>query len=193
MKTVREVCQYIGSLRDSAICVETGCMYTCPVGNEVHTTTNNIYKYIVQDHGVFYSLDIDPEHLEFARTFCRPLQEANGWHADLYFVEGDSVESLRKIRKKWSGNGPGNSIEVLWLDSKGFDEDHMVNEYLAIKDSLCPERHFVLVDDIHNPNSVKYKKMVPLLKSLGYQYIEVPTPTGLFVAAKGYPLPSLGG
>ena len=187
MKTVRDVCMYIGSLvGDGAVSVETGCSYTCHPGDDVHTTTNNIYEYINKEHGIFYSLDIDPKHIEFAQEFIEPLRDP---HADIYFMEGDSVASLVELSKKWSGRGSGNSIDVLCLDSKDFDEDHMVNEFNAIKNSLHPDRHFVLVDDIHNPNSVKYKKMVPILKDLGYDWIEVPTPTGMLVATKGYKLP----
>jgi hypothetical protein len=187
MKTIRDICKYIGSVvDDGAVCVETGCSYVCHPGNEEHTTTNNIYEYINKPHGIFYSLDIDPEHIDFACEFVRPLLDG---HADMHFVEGDSVTSLETLSKQWSGKGNGNSIDVLCLDSKDFDEDHMVNEFNAIRGSLHPDKHFVLVDDIHNPNSVKYKKMVPILKNLGYTWIEVPTPTGMFVAAKGYKLP----
>jgi len=189
MTTVKEICKFIGSqiVPGAAVCVETGCMYTCPPGNEVHTTTNNIYEYVAGYHGILYSLDIDYEHIEFARQFVRPLQMALEG-ADIYFIEGDSVASLTELSNKWSGKGNGNSIDLLCLDSKEFDEDHMVNEFNAIKSSLHPERHFVLVDDIHNPNSVKYKKMVPILKGLGYSWKELHTPTGMFVAAKGYSL-----
>jgi hypothetical protein len=56
-------------------------------------------------------------------------------------------------------------------------------------DFLKTDKHFVLVDDIHNPNSVKHKRMVPILKDYGYDCIEVPTPTGMLVATKGYKLP----
>lgn len=187
MKTVLEVCKFIGSLVDEgAVCVETGCSYTSPPGNDVHTTTNNIYEYITREHGIFYSLDIDPTHIEFAEEFVKHLHTVD---SDLHFMLGDSVESLKELALKWSGKGNGDSIDVLCLDSKEFDEDHMVNEYEAIKGSLHPDKHFVLVDDIHNPNSVKYKKMVPILKELGYACVEIPTPTGMLVAAKGYPLP----
>ena len=63
----------------------------------------------------------------------------------------------------------------------------MVREFREVE-AILADKHFVLVDDIHNPNSVKYKKMVPLLKQLGYDWVEVPTPTGMLVAAKGYSL-----
>jgi hypothetical protein len=187
MNTIKEICKYIGSaVGDGAVLVETGCSYVCHAGNEEHTTTNNLYEYVTKQHGIFYSLDIDPEHISFASEFVRPLLDG---HADIHFIEGDSVASLEMLSKQWSGKGNGNGFDVLCLDSKDFDEDHMVNEFNAIKSSLNSEKHFVLVDDIHNPNSVKYKKMVPLLKELGYSWIEVPTPTGMFVAAKGYALP----
>lgn len=187
MKTVRDICKYIGSVvGPGAVSVETGCSYCCFPGDEIHTTTNNIYEYISKEHGILYSLDIDPVHIEFAENFIEPLRTE---HSDIKFMEGDSVLSLKTLRYKWSGKGDGNSIDVLCLDSKEFDEEHMVNEFNAIKDSLHPDKHFVLVDDVHNPNSVKYKKMLPILKGMGYSWVEVPTPTGMFVATNGYKLP----
>ena len=184
METVREVCQYIGSLLDAQpVCIETGTTYTCAPGNEIHTTTNNIYEHIcIPLDGTFYSLDIDPEHQQFAVNMLEPLY-AEAESVRMKFIEGDSVESL------WHLNRKGLEVDLLCLDSKEFDEDHMVNEYNTIKGSLRPDKHFVLVDDIHNPNSVKYKKAVPLLQDLGYKGVEIPTPTGLYVFCKGYDLP----
>ena len=181
MDTVRDICRAIGSqIVDSAVCVETGCMYVLvSPEDEVHTTTNNIYEFVVSPHGILYSLDIDREHIVFAEDFLGEVAPDT-----LCFIEGDSVDSLEKLSRD-----SRLTVDLLCLDSREFDEDHMVREYEAIKVRLHPSHHFVLVDDVHNPNSVKHKKMVPLLKSLGYAYIEVPTPTGMFVAAKGYDLP----
>lgn len=181
MKTVRDICRYIGSvIEECPLCIETGTMYTCPPGNEPHNTTSNILEFIcAPNQGVLYSLDIDPEHIEFSEKW-------NEKYADLlYCMEGDSVETLEKL--KYELYDFGQEVNILCLDGKEFDEPHMVKEYMAIKDCLA-EKHFVLVDDIHNPNSVKYKEMVPVLKELGYLYVEVPTPTGMFVATKGYEL-----
>jgi len=140
----------------------------------VHTTTNNLVDFICDPkEGHLFSLDMDSEHIRFA-------QELLGRDAPVTFVLGDSVHSLKILFIS-------QPISVLCLDSKEFDEYHMVHEYNAIKHALA-DKHFVLVDDIHNPNSVKYKKMVPLLKELGYASVEVPTPTGMLVASKGYPL-----
>lgn len=185
MKTVKDICKYIGSVvGPGAVLVETGCSYVCHDGNQAHTTTNNLYEYVAKPHGIFYSLDIDPVHIKFAQKFLEPILDQ---HTDIHFMEGDSVTSLTTLTEKWKGCSGG--IDVLCLDSKDFDEDHMVNEFNAIKSRLRPQRHFVLVDDIHNPNSVKYKKMVPILKELGYDCLEVKTPTGMLIATKGYKLP----
>ncbi|MCK5019617.1 MAG: hypothetical protein KAS32_21340 [Candidatus Peribacteraceae bacterium] len=188
MKTVEDICKYIGSvICDGPVCIETGCTYVMEPGNEIHTTTNNLMKHVcLYRHGILFSLDVSQEHLDFALSIL-PDGDAT-YQVHINPMLGDSVGSLMVLGQEWSGGGEGNSIDVLCLDSKEFDEDHMVNEYNAIKHALA-ERHFVLVDDIHNPNSVKYKKMVPILKDLGYEYIEVKTPTGMFVATKGYVLP----
>ncbi len=185
MKTVRDICQYIGSvIVRRPVCIETGTMYTCPPGNESHNTTSNLLEYVcAPSEGILYSIDIDPEHIDFSREYCKGKGR-------VYYVEDDSVTYLKwlvELMDRMPAPYNTYNVDLLCLDSKEFDEDHMVNEYNAIKDQLA-EKHFVLVDDIHNPNSVKWKKMVPLLKDLSYSYIEVPTPTGMFVAAKGYTL-----
>lgn len=195
MQTIRDICEFIGLVVPSfPVCVETGCVYVCSSGNEVHTTTNNILKYICKPkRGRLVSFDINPGHIMFASEFVSNID------AKVVFICGDSVAEMQKefkhlheIRNSFPPNDPDGfpfKIDVLCLDSKEFDEEHMVNEFLAAKDFLRPGKHFVLVDDIHNSNSVKYKKMVPMLKDSGYSWVEVPTPTGMFVAAKGYKLP----
>jgi hypothetical protein len=185
MKTVRDVCNHIGSvIKKNPICVETGCTYVVDRENLVHTTTNNIFDYIVKSNGGFLcSLDIDEEHIEIALNLV-----LSGCVDNLYscwFMLGNSVASMKKLCGFLKACG--GDVDVLWLDSKEFDEDYMVNEYNAIKPVLA-DKHFVLVDDIHNPNSVKYKKMVPILKSIGYNCKEIFTPTGLFMASLGYSL-----
>jgi len=158
--------------------VETGCTYVCAEGDEKHTTTNNLYEHVCKGRfGYLFSFDVDAVHIEFAKGLLPKNNRAK-------FILGDSVRQL----KSWAGGLSCPWVDILCLDSKEFDEDHMVNEYNAIKHKLMP-RHFVLVDDIHNPNSVKYVKMVPLLKQLDYNCVEVPTPTGMLVATKGYFLP----
>jgi len=176
ISTVEDVTKFIGTvISRPPVCVETGCMYVIDEENLIHTTTNNILKNICLHDGTLFSLDIDPNHIEAARSIVGEER--------VYFVEGDSVETL----KRFSVDFCPNTIDLLCLDSKEFDPWHMVKEYLAIE-KVLKNNHFVFVDDIHNPNSVKWVEMVPLLKKRGYSYMEINTPTGLFVASKGYPL-----
>jgi hypothetical protein len=180
MKTVKEVCEYLYSVVcDNPICAETGSTYCVEESNLIHTTTNNIANRIcLPKEGSLFSFDIDAEHQELAKTICDDK-------ADVTFVLGDSVDGLKKLAEELLVQG--KSIDILCLDSKEFDEDHMVNEYLAVKHVLS-KKHFVLADDIHNDNSVKWVKMVPILKDLGYKYVEISTPTGLFLSTIGYDL-----
>ncbi len=183
MNTVLDVCKRLGEiLCDKPNCVETGTMYTCPPGNEPHNTTSNIMEYICGPlDGVLHSLDIDVEHVNFAQDFCEPIIERVG--GSLVHHVGDSAEVMNWLASQMTEDG--EKVDLLCLDGKEFDEPHMVKEFDAIKHRLA-EKHFVLVDDIHNANSVKWKLMVPILKELDYSFIEVPTPTGMFVAWKGY-------
>lgn len=174
MKTVREVCELISSvIVDNPVCVETGSTYCDAEDNLIHTTTNNIVDIICAPKGgKLYSFDVDREHQEIARRLCPDDKTAE-------FILGDSVCKLEEWALK------GNKVDLLWLDSKEFDPPHMVNEYNAVR-HLLSEKHFVLVDDIHNGNSVKWVEMVPILKETGYKYFEIPTPTGLFFSYIGY-------
>jgi len=180
IKTVRDVCKFIANfVGHKPLCLETGCTYTCAEGNEIHTTTNNIWEYVCAPRGgLLWSFDIDDEHIKFATSMLDP-------EANVNFVHGDSVRCMKDLVSQGDIKGP---VNVLCLDSKEFDEDHMVNEYNAVKGILA-DKHFVLVDDIHNPNSVKYKKMVPVLRGLGYFESEIPTPTGMLLASKGFSSP----
>ena len=180
MNTVKEVCEFISNIIDSnPVCIETGCTYCTQEENQIHTTTNNLVDIICcKNYGYLYSLDIDKEHIELAKTMC---ENGKDLPIPVSFILGDSVESMKLL------NNTLKEVNLLCLDSKEFDPDHMVNEYMAIKSKLS-KKHFVLVDDIHNDNSVKWIKMVPILKELNYSFFEVPTPTGLFVSVKGYQL-----
>jgi hypothetical protein len=152
-------------------------VYVCPVGNEVHTTTNNFLEYICcVNKGHLYSFDISQKHIEFAKDFCSTYAE------HVTFFRGDSVENLKLFE-------PELPISLLMLDSKEFDPDHALNEFLAVKDKLDTNGHYVMVDDIHNPSSVKHKKIVPYLKKIGYNFVEIPTPTGLFCGSERLLLP----
>jgi len=178
---VYQVCKFIGQhIVNSPICVETGCICTDDQGNRFDTTTNNIMEFIcAPKNGSLYSFDINPKSIEIARNYA-PL------NAHVNFIQGDSVDNIKEFVAT-----SGLKIDLLCLDSLDGvgNENHMLNEFMAARNALA-ESHYILVDDIHNPGSVKYKDTVPFLKTLGYNFVEVETPTGMFVAAKNYPIPA---
>jgi len=177
MNTFREVCAFIEKyLPKNASLLETGCMYTLSENNGVHNTTINLANVAANLDGRLFSFDINKNHIDFARSCVKYIK------ADVRFYLGDSADSLQDPRFK------GYRVDVACFDSKEFDRNHMVKEYTAVAPILS-KKHYILVDDIHNEGSVKYKNLVPILKEAGYSWCEISTPTGLFVATKGYPLP----
>ncbi len=176
LKTVENICELIAQvICDKPTCVETGSTYYIPTDPAImaHGTTYNIaIKKVGHKGGKFYSLDINDR----AAIVEELTQKTN-----TEFVLGDSVASLTKLSKDL------DKIDLACFDSMEGNPDHMINEYNAIKTKL-DSRHFILIDDIHNGGSVKYKKLVPVLKDQGYSHFEVSTPTGMFVAYKGYTL-----
>lgn len=163
-------------LTNNPICVETGTAYGFPEGEPYWNTTSSIVKRIVAPlSGHLYSVDLEDRSENIQRLF----NLGNLRFSDVTLLVGDSRKVLQNLSI--------TRIDLLCLDS-GEDEDLLVQEYQAVQ-HLLPEKHYVLVDDIHNKNSVKYKKVVPLLKELGYDWMQVPTETGLFIASKGYKLP----
>lgn len=176
MNTVKEVCQFIAQhIKDRPVCVETGSVYAFTAETIPHHTTNNIIQQLcIPRDGLLLSIDLD-DHDAVLRSL---FQDQSIPFERLQLIQGDSVEQLSLLP---------DVIDVLWLDS-GENADLTLNEFLTVQDQLN-DRHYVLVDDIHNTGSVKYLKIVPLLKELGYDWVEISTPTGLFVAAKGYLVP----
>lgn len=169
MKDVMNVLS--GVIDEHPLCVEVGCTYVCSEGNEVHTTTNNIGDLCAQANGHLISIDVDPESIKFAKAFT-------GEPFHITFMTGPAEHILQKPEFQ--------NISMLVLD--GANEPHQaLIQFKTIQRQLA-EHHFVLVDDIHNPNAHKWKKVVPFLKEAGYKWIEIPTPTGLFVAWKNYNL-----
>lgn len=176
MKNIAEVCDFIQKhIRHQPIIVETGCTYTSTPDTLIHITTPNLARIARALDGALYSIDKDPDHIRYSQTLLEGYE-----YNPVIFMCGNSVEVLTQAKRTIA------PIDILCLDSVN-DADHMMNEFFAIEDRLAPN-HYILVDDIHNPNAVKWKKLVPYLKENGYRGIEIPTPTGLFLATKGYPL-----
>jgi len=178
-RTVRDICKYIGSvIDDNPICIETGTTYFYLPEALEHHTTNNIAKYIcAPKKGLLYSLDIDPQ-VEMINSLFKDDEVSTD---SLVMWQVDSVQGIQDVGHHV------DQVDLVCLDSAE-DATHMVNEY-KMAAPMLKDKHFVLVDDIHNEGSVKYLDMVPMLKKLGYKWVQVPTPTGMFVAAKGYDIP----
>lgn len=161
---------------DKPWCIETGTAYGFPPDDPYWNTTSSIAKRMCeQKGGHLWSID-----LEDRSEVLKQLFALGGIGEDLvtHYV-GDSIEILGGFR--------ASPISLLCLDS-GEDPDLLLNEFKTIRWALADD-HYVLVDDIHNDNSAKYRKVVPFLKFLGYEWRQIPTETGLFVASKGYQLP----
>lgn len=186
LRTFDEVSIFIAKhICDEPICIETGTMYSWEPETPCWNTTTSILKRIcLPKKGILYSIDLvhNLDVLEKAfeaaeiPSIIRPFSYGSN---EFRPMPGDSIQRLREISL--------SKLDLLCLDS-GEDPDLMLGEYDTIKHFLS-DKHYVLVDDIHNKNSVKYLKMVPILKELGYDWVQIPTETGLFVAVKGYPVP----
>lgn len=161
---------------DVPLCIETGTAYGFPPGEPYWNTTSSITKRMCQEKGGhLWSIDIEDRSENLKKLFALGSLD----YSLISHRVGDSREILKTLDI--------DNISLLCLDS-GEDPYLLEEEFKTISWALA-ERHYVLVDDIHNTNSVKYKRIVPYLKTLGYNWMQVPTETGLFVASKGYELP----
>jgi hypothetical protein len=158
------------------ICVETGTAYFLKPNDPYWNTTSAIVKRICEPlDGYLYSVDI----LDRTSIIKELFRLGNTDISRITLMQGNSPDVLSSLHL--------SHIDLLCLDS-GENEDLLVDEFKAVE-HLLAEKHYVLVDDIHNQNSIKYKKIVPLLKTMNYIWKEYATETGLFVAVKGYNLP----
>lgn len=177
MDRFEEVAKFIAKyICDGAVCVETGTSYCYPPNDPYWNTTSALVKRICEPkNGHLFSVDMLNRSENINELFALGATDRK----KITLLVGHSVTVLKSLSLP--------RVDLLCLDS-GENEDLLVDEFKAIK-HLLSENHYVLVDDIHNLGSVKYKKVVPLLKKLGYDWTEVSTPTGLFVSSKGYPIP----
>lgn len=161
-------------IRNKCVCIETGIQHHFDQTNFDDYSTSNLLDCIVtKKEGTLYSFDNDPEHI---KTFRESDQYKNNieWKKYLKIIEGDSIEQLKIFVENV------DRIDLAFLDSKEFDDEHMLNEFKIIEKKISDEG-IVMCDDIHNPSSVKYKKAVPYIKEKLDLWFEYNTPTGLFV------------
>lgn len=181
LRTFDETMIFIAQhIQKNTVCFETGTTYCFRSHLPYWNTTSSIAKRILEPNGgMLWSFDLINRREVLKELFALGNLNLN----NVIHIVGNSVDKIKRMMNE----GITLPIDLVCLDS-GEDEDLLVDEYNALKDHLN-EKHYILVDDIHNKNSVKYKKIVPLLKELGYDWVQIPTETGLFVAAKGYPIP----
>ena len=177
LRTFDEVSTFIGEhICSHPICVETGTAYGFPIDDPYWNTTSSLVKRICEPlDGKLISIDIEDRSKNIDALFAAGDPE----RSRVSLLQGDSRLVMKDI--------DFGKIDLLCLDS-GEDPDLLLDEYLAVQDQLA-EQHYVLVDDIHNTHSVKYEKIVPLLIHMSYNWMQVPTETGLFVSSLGYPIP----
>lgn len=165
-------------IRDKCICIETGIQHHFDPTNLDYYSTSNLLDCIVRKReGILYSFENEPEHIKRFKESDQ-YKNNNEWEKYLKIIEGDSIEQLKIFVENI------DIIDLAFLDSKEFDDEHMLNEFKIIEPYLKRDS-IIMCDDIHNPGSVKYKKAVPYIKDRLDLWYEYNTPTGLFVGIFG--------
>lgn len=165
-------------LPDNPICIETGTQSNFDPNNKDYFSTINLIRYIIKPrNGILYTFDISEECINKCKEELERLKnEGEDYKNYAKFIVGNSTDTLKCV----SNIKP---IDIVLLDSKEFDEEHMLNEFKLIENHLSP-KYMIMCDDIHNSGSVKYKKAVPYIKTKVDLWFEYNTPTGLFVGIK---------
>lgn len=180
--------EYIGN---NCVCIETGTQHDFDEKNKDGYSTTNIVEHICKPkNGILYSFDIEQEFADLCKKKMNELGDRDDNRDDKYvrFVVGDSVVKLKEcipiiVTRMMNDKRVCRGIDLVFLDSKEFDENHMLKEINLIRPYLS-QRCVIMCDDIHNPSSVKWKKAVPYIKEFVGRHWEAYTPTGLFVGIK---------
>lgn len=113
----------------------------------------------------FYSVDINAEHLAFAKATCINLF---GNDISTQFIHQDSVDFLRNFPSE---------IDCLYLDSFNFDfnnpepsQTHHLKEIQAAYPKLS-KHCVIMIDDCNLPHGGKGAKVIPWLKERGWKVI----------------------
>lgn len=199
MNSLKDLYIFISKfIPEKCICIETGTQHDFKEDNKDFYSTLNLIEYICKPRGgMLYSFDIERENIELCMSEFEKIygsgdesgggNGSGGYDKYVTFIHGDSVIELKKLIE----SNIDIDIDLVLLDSKEFDEEHMLNEFKVIESYLNKKRGYVIMcDDIHNPSSVKWKKAIPYIKEKGLRdglidfWFEFNTPTGLFVAIK---------
>lgn len=129
---MRQALQPVLDSVERPVLLETGCIRNLKEG----TDSTLIIASLVKDRGLFYTLELRPEHIAVCREACG---EHNRF---INYVEGDSVESLRRMVE----SGELARVDFAFLDSRN-DGDHIWREFKTIEGSFVPGSVLV-VDDV---------------------------------------------
>lgn len=186
MHRIDKVLEKIGKvIKRPVLAVETGTCYVIEKENRPNVTTLNIIRYITSPNGILYSFDIDQDHIEKCKKMI--VEEMGKFTPFVDFICGDSVKTL----PQFVNDLKDYRIDLVCLDSKEGDPQHMLNEFNIISPYLA-ENHFILIDDIFTPNSVKAKKLVEYLDffvthvDTSYKKFVAETQTGMAIYVKNY-------
>jgi hypothetical protein len=184
IRSFADLCRFLApNVPQGVKILETGTTFhTEPEGYDTYSTPN-LVKWIAKPrNGSLTTLDHEPNIPALHEVF-----EGMGILTYLHpvgFEVGDSIDSIGRLNQRF-----GRVWDIIHLDSAEDNGSHMLLEYMAIADHL-PDKHYVLVDDVHNPASSKWRMLVPWLKNKGcYDTMALPTGMGTFLAARGLPLP----
>lgn len=172
---------------DNCTCIETGTQHDFDINNKDYYSTTNIVEHICKPkNGILYSFDIEQKCADLCREKLSELGyiDDSGNSKYIRFVVGDSIIKLEECLPMIAARSRYmKRIDLVFLDSKEFDDGHMLKEINLIRPYLS-QRYVIMCDDIHNSSSVKWKRAVPYIKEWVDKFWEAHTPTGLFVGLK---------
>ncbi|MBI5345827.1 MAG: class I SAM-dependent methyltransferase [Chlamydiae bacterium] len=126
-------------------------------------STMRFSQFAAENDGILYSVDINKDSLEKAKSTCEPYKK----HVN--FIHNDSIDFLQKFSRK---------IDMLYLDSFDFDENnptlsqkHHLKEIEAAFNKLS-ETSIVMIDDCNLPHGGKGKLAIEFLLNKGWKIIQ---------------------
>ncbi len=143
-ETFTKIFEYLDALNRPVGIIETGCMRNNDNWGGDGKSTVLFDRYVNENGGTFYSVDIDPVAIQLCR-------EAVSEKTKLY--TGDSIEYLKTLATSPPDDLKHIGLDLLYLDSFDFDprrplisEVHHINEFYAILPLIRPNT-LVVVDD----------------------------------------------
>lgn len=128
--------------------IETGCIRD-PKEN---TNSTLILSSVFKNKGNFWSIDINPKHIEMCKKAC------GGYNKYIKYMQGDSLNILKKLIY----SGALDVVHLAYFDSLN-DDEHIFREFKIVEGCLI-KGSIVIVDDIMNGGK-KGDKLRPYLEA----------------------------